>query len=454
MRARVLRWLSAVAFVLTVLGTVSVASATALDDFKAAHEADARGERDRAIVLYTRALDAQTLNAHFTALAYSARGTDYAARNDTARAFSDCDAAIRAEPGLTLPYVLRGGLQAKNGNLGGARADFDRAVELSPHDATVLVARAYMHIVARDYERASADLERAIAIDGDLADAYAARARVFSRLGRSGDAYADAAHAISLRPTAPAPYLARATVLFEDERYDDALADIDQASRLSAGALSVATARAQVYGALGDDERYLENLDRAIALEPSLDLYVARGVALTHLGRDDEAMRAYDRALTLRPDSAAAHRARGAHFFARGLFADAERDFAAARLEEPTSAYVALWLSLTRMKLRGADAASVVSPVTGVHADTWPAPIVALYGGSATPEGVLAAAASSDPRRAVVRRCEADFYVAEFTLWRGDRATAIGLLQEAAQICPPAYRERLAARAELSRLLP
>jgi hypothetical protein len=52
----------------------------------------------------------------------------------------------------------------------------------------------------------------------------------------------------------------------------------------------------------------------------------------------------------------------------------------------------------------------------------------------------------------VERVCDADFYVAEQDLVRGDAAAAKPLLQRAAEKCPFASFERMGATAELMRL--
>ena len=72
--------------------------------------------------------------------------------------------------------------------------------------------------------------------------------------------------------------------------------------------------------------------------------------------------------------------------------------------------------------------------------------------GEATAESVNTAAKDGDPARLNERVCDADFYVAERNLARGDAASAKPLLQHAVQICPFASFERMGATAELMRL--
>ena len=65
---------------------------------------------------------------------------------------------------------------------------------------------------------------------------------------------------------------------------------------------------------------------------------------------------------------------------------------------------------------------------------------------------VASAANEGDPSRLVERVCDADFYVAEADLIRGDAAAAKPLFQRAADKCPFASFERMGATAELMRL--
>ena len=76
-----------------------------------------------------------------------------------------------------------------------------------------------------------------------------------------------------------------------------------------------------------------------------------------------------------------------------------------------------------------------------------------LYGdGQAKADEVASAANDGDPSRLVERVCDADFYVAEADLIRGDAAAAKPLFQRAADKCPFASFERMGATAELEQM--
>jgi len=116
--------------------------------------------------------------------------------------------------------------------------------------------------------------------------------------------------------------------------------------------------------------------------------------------------------------------------------------------------YNALWLSLARTKAGVADSGefSLANNAAKLNMNAWPAPVVKFLMGEAKPDEVAAAAQMGDPARLVERVCDADFYVAEYNLARGDAAGVKPLLQRAADKCPFASFERMGAAAELMRL--
>jgi lipoprotein NlpI len=116
--------------------------------------------------------------------------------------------------------------------------------------------------------------------------------------------------------------------------------------------------------------------------------------------------------------------------------------------------YNVLWLSLAREKAHVPDTDNHSLKANAAQLDLaqWPGAVVKYLMGEGTPQSVNAAAQQGDPARVVERVCDADFYVAEQDLVRGDAAAAKPLLQRAAEKCPFASFERMGATAELMRL--
>ena len=77
----------------------------------------------------------------------------------------------------------------------------------------------------------------------------------------------------------------------------------------------------------------------------------------------------------------------------------------------------------------------------------------ALFEGAATPDVVRSAASATEGSyRRSQRLCEAEFYIAEFQLMRGEKAAAMRGLEAMVKSCPIALRETAFAKAELARL--
>jgi tetratricopeptide (TPR) repeat protein len=85
----------------------------------------------------------------------------------------------------------------------------------------------------------------------------------------------------------------------------------------------------------------------------------------------------------------------------------------------------------------------------------WPGAILALFAGKTTPDAVRAAAdGEADSQLKTRRGCEADFYLAEYLLTKGEQDNAIALLQSAADHCTDAVEEARLAKWELKRIRP
>jgi lipoprotein NlpI len=82
----------------------------------------------------------------------------------------------------------------------------------------------------------------------------------------------------------------------------------------------------------------------------------------------------------------------------------------------------------------------------------WPGPIVKFYLGDITRDDLLHLAQTSDPKETADQTCQANFYLAEWSLLQGQRTAAIDLLRKARDGCPKNLDESTYARSELARL--
>jgi tetratricopeptide (TPR) repeat protein len=97
-----------------------------------------KGDNDRAIADYTRAIDA---NAHY-ADAYASRGIVYQIKGDNDHAIADYTKAIEIDPHYASAYVGRGMVYRLKGDSDHAIADYTQAIEINPRYAMPTSAAA------------------------------------------------------------------------------------------------------------------------------------------------------------------------------------------------------------------------------------------------------------------------------------------------------------------------
>ena len=76
----------------------------------------------------------------------------------------------------------------------------------------------------------------------------------------------------------------------------------------------------------------------------------------------------------------------------------------------------------------------------------WPYAVIELYLGKRSPEATLDAAGKPD------EKCEAQFYIGQWHILKGDRSAAAAPLKAAVETCPKTFIEYVGAVVELKRL--
>ena len=106
--------------------------AGALADAAAGEKAHQAGDLNKAIKLYTKAIDSGELSQADLAGIYNNRGQAWRIKGDLDVALADHDKAVALNPKFPLAYNSRGIVWEKKGDLKKALADFNKAIELDP----------------------------------------------------------------------------------------------------------------------------------------------------------------------------------------------------------------------------------------------------------------------------------------------------------------------------------
>jgi tetratricopeptide (TPR) repeat protein len=125
--------------------------------------------------------------------------------------------------------------------------------------------------------------------------------------------------AISIWPDNARAYLHRGISQAALGEAAAAKSDWDRATQIDPALYEAFTARGTQYRLEGDIPKALEDLNRSIALHPSVDAYYQRGQLYAAQANYQSAIDDFDRAIAERPDAPYGYRARSA---ARGAIGD------------------------------------------------------------------------------------------------------------------------------------
>lgn len=158
----------------------------------------------------------------------------------------------------------------------------------------------------------------------------------------------------------------------------------------------------------------------------------------------------YNAAIKADPKDDDAYFHRGLANFYAGATSQALTDLGRASRLDPTYAYYPLWIDI--INKRGNRPSQLSQGIAQVDMGKWPAPVIRMFLGEATPAQVLAAADDPDPKTKQGQLCEANFYSGEIALQQGAREDAARLFHLAANNCTREFAEGGAARSELAAL--
>ncbi len=207
--------------------------------------------------------------------------------------------------------------------------------------------------------------------------------------------------------------------------------------------------RAEAYLSQGKCQPAVADLDAALKINPAdLASLALRGQARACEGDFADAEADFSTAIAVKPVPTFYHDRAWVRFRAEN-FSGAADDFARPGAERQPAPIRILWLELSRYRAGTLDAKTAAKEVGDLDLDDWPAPLLNLYAGQATPDAALAAAKPGEGHQL----CEADFFVAEWHLGgAGGAEAARPLFEKAVAACPTTSTDFHESRAELGRM--
>jgi lipoprotein NlpI len=206
--------------------------------------------------------------------------------------------------------------------------------------------------------------------------------------------------------------------------------------------------RGKAYYQEADLENAIIDFTKAIEIDPQhADAYNNRGNAYGAKGDYNRTIADYTKAIELDPSDSGYARSLGIARYAKGDFKGAAVDMLRA-IELEDDPYAMLFRYLARTRAGEMAAAELAANAGRLPTKEWPYAALELYLGKRSPEATFDAAAEADDR------CEAQFYIGEWHILKGNLAAARKALEVTANTCPKTFIEYEVAVADLKRLNP
>ncbi|MEO1018203.1 MAG: tetratricopeptide repeat protein [Pseudomonadota bacterium] len=159
---------------LTSLGWSTHALADGLEDVRAGNNSFKRGQYERAVESFTRAIISGDLNTEELAVTMNNRGVAYGELGDFDRAMQDYEDSLNLSPkdektlkNMRVTLVRRGYGYFNLDDYQNARDDYNRAIEIGPEHYVAYLRRGELAIQEKRYDEAITDLEHAESIAPD-----------------------------------------------------------------------------------------------------------------------------------------------------------------------------------------------------------------------------------------------------------------------------------------------
>ena len=273
---------------------------------KAGMMAEKNGDSNRAIKLYTQAINSGDLPQKELALILYLRGNLFLARSEYNRTIQDASKAIELDPTgkvVAYAYHIRAGALSGIGQFDRAIKNHNKSIELKPEYANAYYSRALSWLKKGDKERALADFTKAINLKEQYAAAYRDRGNVWMEKGDSDRALSDYNKAIELDSRYALAYYSRGNFYIKKGDYDLAIKDSEKAVALN-------PEDSEAYANIGTAwlmrksySNAISNFTKAIQLNPNYaDAHFNRCIAYAKSNQDNASLRDAKRFIQIAPN--------------------------------------------------------------------------------------------------------------------------------------------------------
>lgn len=286
----------------------------------------------------------------------------------------------------------------------------------------------------------------------DLAQALYQRGLGYAAQGNYREAVRDFSQALKFAPGSTDALYNRGGAYSKLAQWDAALADFNALLKIVPDDPNTLYARAWVQAQRGKDASAIKDLDKVLAAAPDdQEALLDRGGLNIRAGRYEDAIRDFGRLLKLDPKAAAAAYNRGRAYYLKQDFRNAAEDFARAQKLRADNPYAALRLHLARSHLGKDDASALKKGIEALDPAIWPRPLLELFAGTGTDPALIAGIEQLPARQRTDVLCEAQYYLGERALLKGDKKGARDYFAAAATSASTTP-EHIDAKAALGRL--
>jgi tetratricopeptide (TPR) repeat protein len=219
----------------------------------------ARGQYDKAIATYTRAIE---VSKGMGVEVYLNRANLYSKRGLFAEAIQDLDTFIRDRPDVAEAYYNRGCIRRQLRNPNGAMTDFTRAIALDSSQGDYFFNRGFLYQQAGLNDEALSDYGRTIQRKSYGLEYNMSLGFILARRGAYKEAIKEYTLALQYNPNSTQILNERGLAFYQNGEYGKALEDLNKAIQLDSNSPQFYQNRSLIYKAMGEKIKADEDFRR------------------------------------------------------------------------------------------------------------------------------------------------------------------------------------------------